>query len=51
MIKSINLVFLCFYLLFRPLFRAFKKLGQKSVKKIVGFLEYEKTRKNSSEIN
>ena len=29
LINSIKLVFLCFYILFRPLFRVFLKLGQK----------------------
>ena len=45
MLNSIKLVFLCFYVLLPSLFRAFEKLGQKSVNNFVGFLVCEKTRK------
>ena len=37
MLNSIKVVFLCFYLLFQPLFMTFWKLGQKNVKIFVGF--------------
>ena len=44
MLNSIKLVFLCFYFLFRPLFKGFLEARSKKVKKFVGFMGYEKTR-------
>ena len=51
MINSIKLVFQCFYLLFRPLFKGFLKLGQKYKNIFVGFLVQMKTLKFGFEIN
>jgi hypothetical protein len=51
MINSIKLVFLWFYLLFRPLLRGFLKLGQKYKNIFVGFLVRMKTLKFAFEIN
>ena len=50
MINSIRLVFQCFYLLFRPLFKGFLKLGKKRKNISVGFLVQMKTLKFAFEI-
>ena len=50
MISSIKLVFLCFYLLFRPLLRGFLKLGQKYKNILFIFLIQMKTLKFAFEI-
>ena len=50
MINSIKLVFLCFYFLFRPLFRGFLKLVQKYTNIFVRFLVQMETLKFAFEI-
>ena len=50
-INSVKLDFLCFYLLFRLLFRDFLKLGQKYKNIFVHFLVQMKTSKFAFEIN
>ena len=51
MINSIKLVFQCFYLLFRPLFKGVLKLGQTYKNIFVGFLVHRKSLEFAFEIN